>query len=155
MAINQQITNQVEQFHHEMVELVKKYQFRDRNEMTCCGVSVSQCYVLETLHRCGPLTMNELAEKMYLKISTMTRVVEQLVMKKYVTRVEDAKDRRFRHIQLTNEGKAAFEVAWNNVFASEKTILENFPEGQRDMLIQLLKQLNRAVEDWRSCRGRS
>lgn len=154
MAHSQEVKKQVEQFHREMVELIKKYQFRDRNEMTCCGMSVSQCYVLETLHRCGPLTMNALAEKMYLKISTMTRVVEQLVIKKYVTRVEDVKDRRFRHIQLTKEGEAAFDASWKNVFASEKTILENFPEAQRDMLIQLLKQLNRAVEDWRSCCSR-
>ena len=98
---------QAEAFHHEMVALVKKYQFRDRNEITCCGVSVSQCYVLELLHFEGALTMQKLAEQMHLSVSTITRVVEGLVKKGYVHREEDAKDRRVRRVRLTGEGEPA------------------------------------------------
>ena len=151
MMKNPSSDDQAEKFHYEIVELIKKYQFRDRNRMTCCGVSVSQCYVLETLHRFGPLTMNDLADKMYLKISTMTRVVEQLVIKGYATREEDNKDRRFRRIRLTENGEKVYKASWENVFGSEKTILNHFPPEQRETLIQFLRQLNRAVEEWRSC----
>ena len=142
---------QVERFHREMVELVKKYQFRDRNRMSCCGVSVSQCYILEALHRFGPLTMNQLAEKMVLKISTVTRVVEELVKKGYASREEDARDRRVRLIGITASGESVFQESWKNVFESERMILEGFPAEQREALIRFLRQLNRAVEEWRNC----
>lgn len=147
--------DQIQEFHNQIVELVKKYQFRDRNQVTCCGISVSQCYILETLHTHGDLTMNRLAEKMHLKISTVTRVVEQLILKGYVRRDEDPNDRRFRLISLTDSGEKVFQTAWKNIYQSEKTILENFPEAHRDMLVQLLKMLNKAVEEWRSCCSRT
>ncbi|MCG8606425.1 MarR family transcriptional regulator [bacterium] len=145
------LTNQVERFHRQIVELIKKYQFRDRGQISCCGISVSQCYVLETLNSHGPLTANELAEKMYLKISTVTRVVDQLVKKNYVTREEGDQDRRVRVIKLTRDGEAVFQESWRNVFQSEKTILENFPEQHRELLIDFLKKLNGAVDQWHAC----
>ncbi len=141
-------STQVETFHQQMVELVKKYQFRDRNQILCCGISVSQCYLLEALHTHGPLTVNEVAQKMYLSISTITRIVDQLVKKDYVIREESAKDRRVRVLKLTGEGEAAFQASWKNVFQSEKIILENFPPEHREMLIQFLKMLNQAVDNW-------
>lgn len=141
---------QVERFHREMVELIKKYQFRDRTQMTCCGISVSQCYVLETLQHAGALTMNELAVRMHLTVSTVTRVVDQLVTKKLVTRREDERDRRYRLVDLTPGGRTVFERSWKTVFESEKAILQGFPAGQRESLIRLLRELNQAVDRWRS-----
>ncbi|OGU61520.1 MAG: hypothetical protein A2V66_00420 [Ignavibacteria bacterium RBG_13_36_8] len=148
MSVN---PNQVEKFHHEIVELIKKYQFRDRNEMVCCGISVSQCYTLETLHRHGPLSMQNLADKMHLSISTVTRVVEPLVQQKLVTREEDANDHRVRVMKLTKAGEEIFLKTWDNVFESEKIILTNFPEDQREMLIEFLRKLNQAFGNWKDC----
>lgn len=145
----QKLSNkQIENFHQQVVGLVKKYQFRDRDQILSCGISVSQCYVLETLHTYGALTVNELATKMYLKVSTITRVVDQLVRKEYVTREEDPNDRRVRVLQLTESGEVVFQESWRNIFQSEKAILENFPSEHREMLIDFLRKLNQAVEQW-------
>jgi len=143
--------NQILQFHQQIVDLIKKYQFRDRNQICCFGISVSQCYVLEALHTHGPLTMNELAKKMYLKISTMTRVVEQLVKKSYVRREEGLADRRVRLINLTREGRAIYKKAWENIFESEKVILKSIPGEHKAVLIDVLRKLNQAVSSWQSC----
>ncbi len=149
--IEQTTDNQILQFHRQIVDLIKKYQFRDRNQICCFGISVSQCYVLETLHTHGPLTMNELAKKMYLKISTMTRVVEQLVKKRYVRREEGLSDRRVRFINLTKQGRAIYKKAWENIFESEKVILKNIPSEHKTVLIDVLTRLNQAVSSWQSC----
>jgi DNA-binding MarR family transcriptional regulator len=151
MSISKSFEQQVLKFHQQIVDLVKKYQFRDRSEITCCGISVSQCYVLETLHTHGALTMNELAEKMYLSVSTVTRVVDELVKKGFVQREEDPADRRIRVIDLTRQGEAAFQKSWQNVLHSERTILEHFPAEHRELLINFLVQLNQSVEKWQSC----
>ena len=81
----------------------------------------------------------------------MTRVVEELVKKGYATREEDAKDRRVRRITITDAGGAVFQESWKAVFASERMILDSFPEKDREVLIRFLKRLNQAVEEWRSC----
>jgi DNA-binding MarR family transcriptional regulator len=145
---------QVGRFHHEIVELIKKYQFRDRNQMVGCGISVSQCYLLECLARFGPQTMNELARRMYLTVSTLTRLVDQLEAKSLVTRREDADDRRVRRIQPTARGRSVFQASWRDIFVSERAILESFPESQRTAVIEVLRKLNEAAQGWRAGCGR-
>ena len=142
---------QVERFHHQMLEVIKRYQFRDRNQATCSGVSVSQCYIIETLHRHGPLTMKELAEKMRLSVSTITRVIGPLIQKQLIRRDEDPQDRRIRVIELTAAGESVFETNWRSILDSEKTILEQFAPEYREMLIDFLAKLNSAMDHWQSC----
>ena len=146
-----EIDQQVLRFHREIVELVKKYQFRDRNEIICCGISVSQCYILEALHRNGPMTMNLLAEKMHLSVSTLTRVVEHLVKKQLVRREKKPSDRRFHSIGLTEKGEWLYQSSWQNIFDSEKIIMKHFPADRRELLIDLLAKLNRAFGHWKNC----
>ena len=88
---------------------------------------------------------------MHLKISTMTRVVEQLVKKSYVRREEGLSDRRVRLIKLTKEGKAIYKKAWENIFESEKIILKGIPYEHKTVLIDVLRKLNQAVSSWQSC----
>ncbi len=154
MTKNNRFDEQAERFHREIIELVKKYQFRDRNQAIWCGISVSQCYMLETLHRHGPLTMKQLAGKLYLSISTVTRVLDPLVKKGHVLRTEGEKDRRVRLIQLTKKGESLFQKNWKGVFQSERDILMKFPVGQRENLLGFLRDLNQAVDKWRSTCGR-
>lgn len=144
------LDKQVAEFHEQIVDLVKKYQFRDRDQVLNCGISVSQCYILETLHTHGALTVGEIAKKMYLSISTVTRVVDQLVKKKYVIREEGTKDRRIHLTRLTPAGVKIYQQSWQNIFQSEKVILENFEPENRAMLIDFLKKLNAAVQQWQN-----
>jgi DNA-binding MarR family transcriptional regulator len=142
------IGKDVEEFHNSIVELIKKYQFRDRNEITSFGISVSQCYVLETLHFQGELTMKKLAEQMHLTISTITRLVDQLEEKKLVTRKQHREDSRIRMIRLTAKGEKVFLKSWTNVFESEKKIFENIKPEHRKVLLSLLNDLNNSVDQW-------
>ena len=143
------IGNDVEEFHSSIIELIKKYQFRDRNEITSFGISVSQCYVLETLHFQGEMTMKNLAEQMHLTISTITRIVDQLEGKRFVKRKQHSKDSRVRMIKLTPRGEKVFLKSWANVFDSEKKIFENIKPEHRKVLLSLLKDLNNSVDQWR------
>ena len=140
------------EFHNTLIDLIKKYQFRDRNQGTCYGISVSQCYILETLNSFGGLTMNELATKMHLDISTVSRIVENLLVKKLVTKNKGLDDQRIRRLMLTEKGKELFLKSWTEVLASEKRIIEKIKPENRRELIDLLKELNRSVDSWqKSC----
>jgi DNA-binding MarR family transcriptional regulator len=150
MTDHDSLDRQIEKFHKVIVDLIKRYQFRDRNQICCYGLSVSQCYTMELLHRLGPMTMNQLAENMVLTVSTMTRVVDQLVKKGYATREEYAGDRRIRTIRLTGEGESTFQMAWSDIYESEKNILQDISEENRQKLIQLLESLGQAVSKWQT-----
>ena len=56
-------------------ELVRVYQFRDRDRICCHDISVTQCYALETLVEHGPMRLSALAERLFLDKSTTSRVV--------------------------------------------------------------------------------
>lgn len=134
-----------ERFHDELVELVKRYQFRDRNEMACAGLSVSQCYMVETLHRNGKISMKTLAEKMHLSVSTVTRVIQPLVDQNFVSREAGEDDSRVRFVRLTRSGHELFQKNWSKIIESEKEILLSFPEENREMLIRFLHSLNQCL----------
>lgn len=147
------LDRQVEKLHHEMMELIKKYQFRDRNRVSCRGISVTQCYILETLQRFGDMSMTELADRMYLSVSTITRVIAPLLEKRYLSKERDARDARFKVIRLTARGKRLANEMWCDVLESEKEILSRIPAKDRESLVKFLRDFNNAVFAWRaSCR---
>jgi DNA-binding MarR family transcriptional regulator len=70
------------------------------------GFSPSQVAVLATLHRDGPLSPSELAERERVKRPTATRVIARLTEAGLVERTTDPEDRRCALISLTAEGTA-------------------------------------------------
>ena len=147
------LNKETKEFHDTIISLIKKYQFRDRNEITCYGISVSQCYILETLYSSGSMTMKELAKSMHLAISTITRLIDQLENKRYVVREHNPNDLRERRLRLTKDGENIFLKSWNAVFESEKMIYEKIKPEHRELLINLLKELNSSVDHWQnSCK---
>jgi DNA-binding MarR family transcriptional regulator len=90
-------------------ELIKVYQFRDRERTNCHGISVTECYALEALDRDGPLTLNELAGHLYLDKSTVSRAVDGMERKGLLTRLPHAGDRRAVQLEVTSRGRGLHE----------------------------------------------
>ena len=67
-----------EALHGALSELVRIYQFRDRDRICCHDISVTQCYALEALVEHGPMRSQALARRLMLDKSTTTRVVDAL-----------------------------------------------------------------------------
>lgn len=147
--MDRQLEQQAKELHQIITELVKKYQFRDRNEICCYGVSVSQCYALEAIGERGQITMGELAGQLHLTVSTMTRIVDQLVAKDLVKRWFDPSDRRVCCVELTASGRKLIEQIRGELLATEKEILKGIRPDARAGLLSALKQLSGAVDQWR------
>lgn len=140
----------VDRLHRATKELIKRYQFRDRNQICCHGLSVSQCYVLDALAEHGVLTMHGLAERMNLAISTMTRVVAQLVRQGYVRRRRDPGDGRLVHVAITPRGKEIMATINRSLVESQKAILKVLPEEQWEGAIAVVEALGRGVRQWQA-----
>jgi DNA-binding MarR family transcriptional regulator len=143
------LVEQAEQLHQALTHLVQRYQFRDRNDICCYGISVSQCHTLEMLGEHGTLTMQALATHLHLAVSTVTRVIDTLVDKGLVARHSNVKDRRVCEVALTPSGTALLHTIQGELIAREQAVLERLPLASREHVIWAIEALSHAVDEWR------
>ncbi len=141
------LRQQAGRLYRSFAELARRYQFRDREEICCHGISVSQCYTLEALNEHAPLTMGELADHLHLKISTMTRIVDRLVEQKLGRRVEDAKDRRICRVRLAPKGQRLMSTIQSELIDVHETVLRSIAPGSRDAVISAMESLLAAFNE--------
>ena len=128
-----------------LTELVRVYQFRDRDRICCYDVSVSQCYALEAIALEGPLGLNDLAARLYLDKSTASRVVDALEKKGYVERRESPEDRRALRLVATEAGRDLYARIQGDILAQERELLAEFSPEVRRSMAKLIGELARAA----------
>src|SRR5512138_1137728 len=112
-------------------DLVRYNAICDRVCVEQLGVTASQGYIILALPEADSITMNDLSRKMKLANSTVTRMVDQLVQKKMITRGADPDDRRVVRIRLTKQGQGVqvnLKKAMQDLFAQ---ILKDIPASER------------------------
>jgi DNA-binding MarR family transcriptional regulator len=137
-----------ERLHHLTKDLIRRYQFRDWNQICCYGISISQCYILDALAEEGDLTMQQLARRMFKSVSTMTRVVSQLVRRGYVRRRQDAEDRRIVHVTITPQGKAIVAAVNRDLIETQKAVLQTIPHAEWAGAFKVLDALAHGARRW-------
>ena len=142
----QELWRLANRLHRVLGDLLRRYQLRDRDEICCHGVSVSQCYTLEALHEHGEMRMGELAARMNLKISSMTRVVDQLVRRRLARRRVDSSDRRVCFVSISAQGERLSETIRAELLELQRQVLAGVEPASREAVIQALQLLSQAVD---------
>ena len=129
-----------------MVELIRAFGLH-RPDATPCGkpVSVSEAHALMELARTERLSQNELAARLVLEKSTVSRLVGGLVARGWVERERDPTDGRAVRLGLTERGaRAAAEIgdARRQKFDG---VLERIPEEERSAVLEALAVLTEAM----------
>jgi MarR family 2-MHQ and catechol resistance regulon transcriptional repressor len=141
-----QIEDEVVAVHEALSDLVRVYQFRDRDRICCHDVSVTQCYALEALVRRGPSTLNDLAAELYLEKSTASRVVATLERKRYVARSPHPTDGRAVVLRITPAGRRLYETIREGLLEEERELLKDFEPEVRKAAARIMARLARAAE---------
>jgi DNA-binding MarR family transcriptional regulator len=129
-----------------VADLVRVYQFRDRDRICCHDISVTQCYALETLVEHGPLRLSELTERLYLDKSTTSRVIRTLVKKGYVEQHADASDRRATALRATRAGRSLCARITDDLVEQQKELLADLDPGVRAGVVDVVRRLARAAD---------
>ena len=137
-----------ERLHRLTKDLIRRYQFRDWNQICCYGISISQSHILDVLAGEGDLTMQQLAKRMFKSVSTMTRVVAQLVRRGYAKRRQNPEDRRIVHVSITPQGKAIVAAVNRDLIETQKSILQGIPPDQWEGAFRVLEALARGARRW-------
>jgi MarR family 2-MHQ and catechol resistance regulon transcriptional repressor len=129
-----------------VAELVRVYQFRDRDRICCHDISVTQCYALETLVDAGPMRLGALAERLFLDKSTASRVVSSLVRKGYVMQRTAADDGRATTLSATAQGQRLCARIIEDLVEQQKQVLKDLDPEVRDGVVQVLRRLANAAD---------
>jgi MarR family transcriptional regulator, 2-MHQ and catechol-resistance regulon repressor len=128
-----------------LTDLVRVYQFRDRNLICCHDISVTQCYALDALVRGGPMTLGSLAQTLMLDKSTTSRVAETLERKGYLKRAMHPSDARAVQLSPTSRGRSLHETIQHNLLQEERAIIENLPPDVRRATVGVVRELAKAA----------
>jgi MarR family 2-MHQ and catechol resistance regulon transcriptional repressor len=122
-------------------DLVRLYQFRDRDTICCHDISVTQCYALQALARGGTMTLKALANDLMLDKSTTSRVVETLERKGYVRRATHPDDARAMNIEMTGKGRGLCNRIERELLDEERAIIAKLDPEIRRAAIGVVRDL--------------
>ena len=143
-----EITVAAERMHQVTKELSRRYQFRDRNAICCHGLSVTQCYALDALAEDGALSVTALARHLFLAVSTVTRLLDQLERKALVLRRRGRGDQRVVRAAITPKGRALLARIQADLVATQRALLAPLARGEREAVLKTLEGLVEAVTRW-------
>lgn len=131
--------------YHALNELIRIYQFRDRDRICCHDISITQCHALEELVHNGPLMLNELGDYLHLDKSTTSRVVDSLERKGYAVRLVHPKDSRALELKATCAGARLHRRIMDEILEEEEGVLSGLSAEVRRALPGVLRKLAQAA----------
>ena len=111
------------------------------------NLTAPQFFILYILSTSEGTKSTELAEKLEVKPSAITVMIDRLLKNHFVSRQRDEKDRRIVKLELTSEGREAFEKAKakrREIFSRYLAYLE---EEDVNQLVMIYEKLAAAVEN--------
>lgn len=105
------------------------------------GLTPTQFAVLARLWECGALSQNKLGRLTAMDSATIKGVVERLRAKGLVRSSADPNDQRLRLVDLTQEGRVAFEVALDQALAARAETVERLTPEEIAVFETLLAKL--------------
>lgn len=108
--------------------------------MAPAGLRVTQFSLLRTLARDGPLRISELATRLLLDRTALSRNLDPLVDAGYVEIVR-GRDARTREVALTRQGAAALDTARPHWLAAQRKVTKHLGPAKVQALIAALGEL--------------
>jgi MarR family transcriptional regulator, 2-MHQ and catechol-resistance regulon repressor len=131
------------EFNRVLSELVRVYQFRDRDRVGSHDVTGAGAHVLDVLVRLGPIGLNQLAAELFVDKSTASKLVTGLEEKKYLSRTIDPEDRRAVLLEVTGAGRELHERISGDRLRDVTALLRPFTDEHRQGMTTRLRQIIR------------
>jgi DNA-binding MarR family transcriptional regulator len=121
---------------------IKVYRKFAQNRILKSGydITIDQWLVLKTLHENKSISQNEIAELVFKDFASITRIIEILVQKAYITRKINTTDRRKFVLEITENGNKIIEKIYPIVIENRKQALTDLSIDEiNNLKIQLEK----------------
>jgi DNA-binding MarR family transcriptional regulator len=131
----------IELFRAKLREIERAVWLQTRSEALCCGVTMAQCHAILEIDAAGELNLKDLAARLGLDNSTLSRTVESLVKGGLAERTASTKDRRATVIRLNEKGRAArdrINSTWNRIC---RDMFRSIPREKHQQLVESISIL--------------
>ncbi|WP_028971912.1 MarR family winged helix-turn-helix transcriptional regulator [Sporomusa ovata] len=111
----------------------------------CYDCTYAQCHVIWETAQEKKISVNELATRLNITKSAVSRTVDDLVNKGYLDRKPNPDDRRYVDIELTKKGQKVFLEIELNSRRYFEAVLEIIPENKRDTALEGIQIFSSAL----------
>ncbi|MEW6227837.1 MAG: MarR family transcriptional regulator [Bacillota bacterium] len=126
--------------------LVRGIGLLDREDAACCGITLSQCHALGEVATQEGLTPGELAVRLGVDPSAITRITDALVQGGLLSRRSDPSDRRLVRLFLTPEGRSLWDGIHSMMMERSRAVIEHLSPDERPAALAALERLVEALE---------
>lgn len=131
-----------------MIALIRAFGLHKPDE-TPCGkpVSVAEAHALMELSRAETLVQKELASRLRLQKSTVSRLVGMLEGRGWVERSRSSEDGRVVELRLTEGGRRTADNIAEARRAKFARVLEVIPQEERESVLESMRILEEAMRE--------
>lgn len=128
--------------------LLEHCQLKQEQMANNLSLTVAEFKLIRSFREDHTLSVGELAKRMELSSSRLTRILDGLVEKKLVVRELDSADRRVMDVQLTVSGKK-IQNSINEIYVkTHRDIIDLLPRGADQSVIFAMEKLQEAMKKW-------
>lgn len=110
----------------------------------CAGVTLAQCLVILEVEEARSVSVGNLASRLRLDDSTLSRTIEGLVQRDLVDRSRDGEDRRVVQVRLTPAGESICEAIHRQNDEIYRAVFRRIPSSGRREVVRNFEVLVRA-----------
>lgn len=144
------LRNQSRRLHDSMAWLLRGFTLFDpRKRYPEFYLSPQQSYVLTVVKSEGKTSPGEVAKKLRLEKSHLTKIVNSLVEIGAINKLSDDRDRRRMVLSLSGKGEEIFRELDQASIESYMKLMEKVPEGEREKVIHSIEVLLKAMQELR------
>lgn len=147
MSEDEKYNRCVEDIGDLLQKTVRIFQLFERQQIKQHGFTSSQCYILLEVLKYGSLTINEISVKMKLEISTITRIMDNLVRDKLLLRQKSIQDKRIVEAVLTEDGRQAALKLKESIMKNYQEVISYLPRGHVREVMSSVELLLIALEN--------
>ena len=128
---------------YNLENAIKSYRQFAQKQITNAGfdITIDQWLILKTIQENGELAQQQIAEKVFKDVASITRIVEILVKKGYIKRSFHNEDRRRFALAITHEGEKIISKVLPIIEQNRAQALTSFSEKDVKTLQKLLTTL--------------
>jgi len=142
---------EVERLSDLLNDLIRNLGLLQKEGAQCCGITAVQRHIIYEIGRHPEIIVNDLAQKLGLEKSTISRHVQGLIESGVVRSLHSIEDKRYLNLNLTEQGLSINQSITNSLASYVTDIFNQIPDERRDQVSESLNLLLRAISKSPEC----
>lgn len=140
---NNGFENPKETIFYQIEKAIKQYRTMAQNNLNELGysITINQILILIEIEKRPEISQVELSELLFKDVASITRMIELLFKRGFLSRKENETDRRKKDLRITDKGKKILELAIPIIKENRQTALEKITAEEQENLFNILNKI--------------